>query len=176
LIGFNDLATVNPGLAAEAVGWDPKTITSRSGRKRRWKCDEGHEWVTAVANRTKGTGCPSCAIYGYDPNKEGWLYFLRHKKWQLLQIGITNVPDGRIAIHRKLGWELLEIRGPMDGVLTQIWEREILQMLKKKGAKLSPIEIAGKFTGFTESWVEESYPTSSLKALMETVRNEEDQN
>jgi hypothetical protein len=61
----------------------------------------------------------------------------------------------------------------MDGVLTQTWERAILQMLKRKGAKLSPIEIAGKFTGFTESWLEDSYPVTSIRNLMETVRDEE---
>ena len=174
LIGFNDLATTNPQIASEAMGWDPKTITSGSGLKRRWKCKEGHEWVSAVANRTRGTGCPSCAIYGYDINKEAWIYFLRHKKWELLQVGITNVPDGRISVHKKIGWELIEIRGPMDGLLTQAWERDILKMLKRHGAKLSPVEIAGKFSGFTESWVASSYPVNSLHALMEAVRDQEE--
>jgi hypothetical protein len=173
LIGFNDLAFTHPDIASEAVGWDPRKVTSGSGLKRRWHCKEGHEWVTAVGNRTKGTGCPSCAVYGYDPNKEGWLYFLRHRKWQLLQIGITNVPDGRIGIHKKIGWELLELRGPMDGVLTQHWERDILKMLKRKGAKLAPTDIAGKFTGFTESWVESSHPVESLRALIESVKDDE---
>ena len=174
LIGFNDLVTTNPEIAAEAVGWDPLTITSGSGIKKTWRCQEGHEWVTAVANRTKGTGCPSCAIFGYDINKDGWLYFLRHKKWELLQIGITNVPDGRVAIHKKLGWELLELRGAMDGLIAQKWERDILRMLKRSGAQLSPVEIAGKFTGFTESWVEASYPVNSLFELMEAVRKDEE--
>ena len=175
LIGFNDLLTINPSLAREAVGWDPKTITSRSGLKRRWKCNEGHEWVTAVANRTKGTGCPSCAIYGFDPNKDGWLYFLRHKRWELLQIGITNVPDGRIALHKKLGWNLLELRGPTDGAIVRGWETSILQMLKRRGAKFAPLEIAGKFSGHTESWIESSFPTNSLFELMEKVKDDEEQ-
>jgi hypothetical protein len=32
LIGFNDLQTVNPELAAQAVGWDPTNFTGASKR------------------------------------------------------------------------------------------------------------------------------------------------
>jgi hypothetical protein len=61
----------------------------------------------------------------------------------MFQIGITNIPDDRIQRHKRLGWELLEIRGPMDGHLTQQWETALLRMLKAKGADLSNKEIAG---------------------------------
>jgi hypothetical protein len=67
LAGFNDLATVDPALAAE---WDttpgandrtPSDVTRRSGYRAGWKCRRGHTWNAPVAHRTAGTGCPCCA-------------------------------------------------------------------------------------------------------------------
>jgi len=91
----------------------------------------------------------------------------------MLQIGITNVPDDRLSTHKRLGWEVLELRGPMDGDLARQWETDILRMLRKKNAEVGTTEIAGKFTGFSESWMKESFPVNSLKELMEIVRAEE---
>jgi hypothetical protein len=62
-------------------------------------------WSTGVENRVKGSSCPSCADYGHNPTKPlpppAWLYFLRHPRWELLQIGITNVPDLRLGQHQR---------------------------------------------------------------------------
>ena len=58
IVGYNDLATVNPELAKQAHGWDPVTVTAMSHKKRGWICDEGHVWDAVVANRSNGTGCP----------------------------------------------------------------------------------------------------------------------
>lgn len=63
LAGVNDLLTTHPELAAQADGWDPKTIKARSGKKVRWKGECGHIWTAVVANRTKGIGCPICSAY-----------------------------------------------------------------------------------------------------------------
>ena len=60
LAGFNDLATTRPELAAQAEGWDPRTVTAGSRRKLAWRCPLGHEWDAAVVDRTKGSGCPVC--------------------------------------------------------------------------------------------------------------------
>ncbi len=66
LIGYNDLATVNPEVAAQ---WHPikngdltpKMITARNSKKVWWICDKGHEWQATPSNRSKGSGCPYCA-------------------------------------------------------------------------------------------------------------------
>ena len=92
----------------------------------------------------------------------------------MLQVGITNVPDNRLSTHKRLGWEVLEIRGPMNGDLARQWETDILRMLRKKNAIVGSTEIAGRFTGYTESWIKSSFPASSLKELMEKVRLVED--
>jgi hypothetical protein len=167
LVGFNDLATTHPQLALEADGWNPATVTSGSSNKNYlWKCQEGHNWKSNVKNRTVGQGCPSCAKTGYDPNLVGYLYFLAHPNWEMFQIGITNDPDRRLTQHRKLGWKLLELRGPMDGHLTQQWETAILRMLKAKGVDLSNAKIAGKFDGYSEAWSKSTFEVKSIKELM----------
>ncbi len=63
LPGFNDLASEFPELAKEAHGWDPKTVISRSGSKRNWKCINGHTWKISPNSRIKGdrvAQCPYC--------------------------------------------------------------------------------------------------------------------
>ena len=92
----------------------------------------------------------------------------------MLQIGITNFPDDRLKKHGSLGWELIEIRGPMDGHLTQNWETSILRMLKAKGADLSNSKIAGKFDGFSEAWSKSTFPVKSIKELMRSTEEFEE--
>lgn len=166
LVGFNDLATRFPELALEADGWDPTSIISGHA-KRKWKCVNGHRWASDVLSRTsRNIGCPSCAKYGFNPNSDGYLYFLEHPLWGLLQIGITNTPEHRLRDHQILGWETLELRGPMDGHLTQQWETTILRMLKAKGADLANASIAGKYSGYSEAWSKATFEVKSIKELM----------
>src|SRR5215217_4137652 len=62
------LADTYPHLLAEAVevlgrpGHQLDVLGTASNLKVRWKCSTcGHMWVTGVANRSRGTGCPDCA-------------------------------------------------------------------------------------------------------------------
>jgi Zn finger protein HypA/HybF involved in hydrogenase expression len=170
LIGFNDLATTHPELASEADGWDPKTITAGSHTKFRWKCKEGHSWVAQSKSRLNGTGCPTCSTTGYDPNQNGYLYFLIQPNWEIYQIGITNVPEDRLNRHKRNNFELLELRGPMDGHSAQELETALLRYLKSQNADLSPEHIAGKFDGYSESWTIDSYKVNNLKELIDKTR------
>ena len=36
-------------------------VLPSSNKKVWWKCQKGHEWITSVANRSKGNGCPYCS-------------------------------------------------------------------------------------------------------------------
>ncbi len=177
LVGFNDLASTNPELIPFIDGWDPTTVTRATDKKRMWVCDEGHKWRTRISHRTNLlSGCPTCAKSGFDPNKPSYLYFLSHPHWEMFQIGITNDQDKRLGSHKKLGWEIVEVRGPMDGHLTQEWETSILRMLKAKGADLSNSSIVGKFDGYSEAWSKSTFPTDSIQALMRiTEEHEQDQ-
>ena len=177
LKGFNDLKTTHPEIAKEANKWDPTSIVAGTQKKYEWKCSEGHTWKSAPSSRTgRGDGCPSCAKYGFDPNKDGYIYFLKHESWEMLQIGITNYPTKRTSLHEKLGWEIEELRGPMDGHLTQDWETAILRMLKAKGVDLSNSKIAGKFDGYSEAWSKSTFEAKSIKELMQLTEEFEEGN
>jgi hypothetical protein len=176
LKGFNDFATIHPELVSQAIGWDTTSVTSGSNVKQLWRCEKEHEWLASPKSRTSSSksGCPSCSKTGFDPNADGWLYLLNHPDWEMTQIGITNYPDDRLKNHKKLGWEVIELRGPMEGYLTQQWETAILRMLKAKGADLSNSKIAGKFDGYSEAWSKSTFPVKSIKELMRLTEEFED--
>ena len=66
LKGFNDLATVNPELAKE---WHPTKngnltpydVSPASGKKVWWLCNNDHEFIAQICNRSAGRGCPKCS-------------------------------------------------------------------------------------------------------------------
>lgn len=67
LVGYNDLETKAPELAAQ---WNyekngkltPRDVTLHSGQKVWWKCLKcGCEWKAAVSDRVIGTQCPVCS-------------------------------------------------------------------------------------------------------------------
>lgn len=170
--GFNDLATKHPDLSLEATDWNPSEYSSSSQKIVEWKCREGHLWKARISNRAYlNRGCPTCSKTGFDPNEQGWLYLLRHEAWGLTQIGISNVIEKRLQTHINLGWEVIDLRGPTDGMNIYGWEQDILKYLKQNGAEFRAEEIAGKFTGFTESWIEESFPIDSLSTLFRSVNS-----
>ena len=173
LLGVNDLATTNPELASEADGWDPTTLTAYSGKKVGWKCEYGHKWRSVLASRSAGTGCPSCATSGFDPNEEGWLYLIDNDKLAMFQIGITNNPDDRLGRHSRSGWEVIELRGSMDGHLTQKLETDCLHALEKRGAILGHKAGIEKFDGYSEAWTKQSLNVTSIKQILDWVYEDE---
>lgn len=167
LVDYNDLKTTHPELAKQADGWDPTQIIAGSNKKQNWKCALGHKWSAAPNKRAYGErGCPSCANTSFDPNIDGWIYLVANEEWEMLKIGITNFPKNRVTLHLSRNWELMDLRGPMEGHLVQKWERAIIQMLSKKGADLSNPQIAGKFDGYTEAWSKSTFDVTSIMDLM----------
>lgn len=68
LVGFNDLSTLEPTVAAQwhpTLNGDltPEMVTAGSRRKVWWQCPEGHSWKAAVYARAgqQKSGCPVCA-------------------------------------------------------------------------------------------------------------------
>ena len=167
-VGVNDLATVSPELASE---WHPtnngdltpENVTVGSGRRVWWqrKCVAGepaHEWQAIISNRSKGKGCPECADYGFDGSKDGWFYLVRHPKWKMYQVGISNVPEVRLGTHRRNGWEEVGVIGPMPGNDAADLERRALRAIEDRGGELAVLTSKGPFDGYTESW-----PIKSLR-------------
>lgn len=65
LVGYNDLATLDPVLCEEwnyAKNGDltPKMVTRFSNKKVWWTGSCGHEWPAKISARSMGGGCPIC--------------------------------------------------------------------------------------------------------------------
>ena len=137
-VGYNDLATVNPALAAEMVFPDPTTVTAGSDIKADWKCGVcGHEWSVRVAVRgSLGSGCPRCSKTGFDTSKPGWLYLLmRHRNGRLeFQWGITNHLEQRTRQYIKYDWVVIDYKYYLSGQQCKDQESELNSMLRKLDA------------------------------------------
>jgi hypothetical protein len=174
LVGYNDLATTHPELALEADGWDPRTVIAGSNKKAKWICEQGHRWSSVIANRSRvGVGCPSCAKFGFDPNQPGFLYLIDHFELDMFQIGITNFPDKRLDKHGRSGWEVIELRGPMDGLLTRQLETNCLHALEQRGAILGHKAGIDKFDGYSEAWTKASLNVISIKQILDWMYEDE---
>ena len=169
LAGYNDLATKNPELAEQAFEWDPSSVTQSSSQKRKWNCKFGHIWTSSIADRTRGNGCPTCSVGGFDPNREAWLYLIQHDEWKMLQIGKTTQPQVRLESHGRLGWHLIELRGPLEGHHIQELETLALRSLKERGAKFANYAGVPAFDGWTEAWTKESLNVTSIKQILDWV-------
>lgn len=120
LPGFNDLATLQPGVAAT---WHPTKngdltpqVNQYSNISRWWLCDFGHEWRSTVNNRSHGQACPFCTEGGgFNPGRPGLVYFLRHRELAAFKVGITNTGTNRLDKFRATGWEVLNLEPFEDG-------------------------------------------------------------
>jgi hypothetical protein len=174
VVGESDLLTTHPEIANEAVGWDPTLVKAGTNARRRWMCQFGHQWTAVIASRAlRGSGCPSCANYGFSPSKEAWIYMFEHQEYGLLQVGITNDPKKRIATHKRSGWEFLEIYGPVSGDIAQQLESQIVRLLERSGANMRNKKGLQQEFKRTEAWVKSSYPISNLRNLLKLARDAE---
>jgi hypothetical protein len=171
--GFNDLATTNPVVAEQAHDWDPTTVTRSSRKKKQWICKFGHTWYATPADRSRGNGCPTCSKGGFDPNRDAWLYFIVHDEWKMNQIGITNNPELRLKSHERLGWRLIEIRGPLSGHHIQDLETAALKALRQRGALLANKAGGAPFDGWTEAWMTSSVDVNSISQILDWVYEDE---
>ena len=173
LVGFNDIATTHPEISRMCIETNPSEISFGSHKKVLWECDLGHTWRAIVKDVVSKSGCPTCANWGFDPNKPSFLYFLDHFDLQMLQIGITNDPNRRLLEHGKKGWEAIELRGPLDGHLTQQLETSCLRALEKRGAILGHKAGIEKFDGYSEAWTKKSLNVTSIKQILDWVYEDE---
>ncbi len=120
LIGFNDLATTHPEIAATAYEWDPTTVTYGARKILNWICELGHIWPARVSSRSSGSGCSYCSghkilvgfndlatthpeiagtAYGWDPTT---VTAGSHtiKEWQCT----LGHPWKTSVLHRTMGW------------------------------------------------------------------------
>lgn len=111
LPGFNDLASKNPGLAAQ---WHPtkngsltpQEVRPGSSRKVWWLCEKGHEWQATIASRSSGTGCPVCANRKIIPgeNDLATTYPALAAQWHPSKNGMLTPEKISHGYDRKVWW------------------------------------------------------------------------
>jgi hypothetical protein len=122
LVGWNDLGTRRPDLAAQlAKRSDGQTVTEHSNKKLRWFCEDGHpriEWHASPASRSSRWGCSACATYGFDISKSGICYLVSGMVEDRLAIkfGISNTKGvkRRLAEHRRTGFDTIHALANFD--------------------------------------------------------------
>lgn len=151
--GVNDLAVTHPDLAREAIGWDPSTVRYGSRRIVRWRCPLGHEWEASVNNRTaNGAGCPTCAVPGFDPNGEGFVYLVATLDLEVFQYGVTGVPSTRMSQHRRQGFPVvLELYRVGSGIEALQVEATIRSYVAANGWEPASTRERMPSGGFTET-------------------------
>lgn len=157
--GVNDLASRFPEIAAEALDWDPSDVKYGSKQVKQWLCPNGHIYSASINRRTNmKTGCPECAPYGYKQNRKAWIYLLRKDGSQ--KIGITNSVKTRMATHKRNGFALVELHGPMDGNVAWGIEAAVKSWLEAEQMLID---------GTKENWRTDDMCVSSLLELGQRV-------
>ena len=98
------------------------------------------------------------------------MYLVYDDVRDVLQLGITNNREERLMKHRRSGFDqILDVRGPIEGVLARDLERECLRSLAKRNAKFVKDIDMERFDGWTEAWLKDSLDVSSFKQLLDWV-------
>ncbi|MET8836981.1 zinc-ribbon domain-containing protein [Micromonospora sp. NPDC004540] len=169
----NCLATRFPEIATELdpelnEGLTADQLTAGSTKAIEWRCRNNpeHTWTTKVSSRTAGdTNCPVCAVTGYNAAKPGFLYLLRREfdGREQRKIGITNVPDARLAKLRRYGWQPVELSSPLDGAVAREREQAFLAVLVVRGLRSGrKLAQTAREDGYTETWNHADLPVGSL--------------
>lgn len=155
LLGFNDLATVRPDLAAELVDPDlAPSLTVSSGKRVDWRCPQGHLFVTTVDKRSqRGDGCPECAPHGFSQVSSGWFYLLAMPGRRVFKFGIANDIDSRLDKHRRQGF---------TEVIETIYFDSGADALAAEGALIRHARASGWGYGLTKSQMRDGWTETLL--------------
>jgi hypothetical protein len=172
IVGYNDLATLNPKLAAQAHRWDPTTVTKSSNKKVEWKCVRGHVWTAKVSDRSSGKGCPDCpdcADRRFKPDQNAHFYFLEHPELDLYKIGVSNEIKRRLVEHARTGWKVIGVSPVMPGDVAHDYEQDGRKAIKSRGGRFTDLLGNEKSGGYSEVWTRKSFRPSTISELMQMV-------
>lgn len=80
----------------------------KSWRAKCTKC--GEESAPSYATvASKGSRCKFCNPAGINLLEPAVFYFIEHKEYRAMKIGISGAGKSRITTHRRQGWEVLEL-------------------------------------------------------------------
>lgn len=178
LVGFNDFATTNPGLAAE---WHPtkngsitpESVVAGTQKIVWWQClnDASHAWQAGIKNRMSGTGCPDCTEFGYRTTQKGLFYFIHNPELRAFKVGITNpsAKSKRLSNFRDSGWAIIRT-WENDGLVILNLETKILQWIRKE--RNLPIFLGrqemGRHGGWSETFTSDGITPAELIEVVNT--------
>lgn len=123
VVGVNDLATTNPALAAELA--DPSLateLTQGSDRRVQWRCAQGHGWVATPYDR-RLTGCPSCAVTGFQPSSSEAILYLVDAGHSFIHGVVVSQKRLDVALSGPYrGMRLIAKTAPNNGVVVKAAE------------------------------------------------------
>ncbi|MBK6953831.1 MAG: zinc-ribbon domain-containing protein [Crocinitomicaceae bacterium] len=102
-------------------GLKPQDVSRGSDKKISWKCNkgEGHEWISTVANRVSGKGCPVCAGRKVVPsNCLQKTNPILAKQWHPTKNGDLKPTDFTFGSHEKIYWKC-------DNDPNHVWKAQI---------------------------------------------------
>lgn len=80
-----------------------KKVTTWTQARLSLYCDDHGDFTTSLSSFLSGSGCPSCALSGFDPTKPAHFYVLKvdGPASSFTGYGISNVIDTRLTVHKR---------------------------------------------------------------------------
>lgn len=117
-------------------------------------CPEHGEFKQLARDHTRGSGCPSCTLYGFNKKEKGVLYYLKITTDTgeiLYKIGITNrTVNERFSLVDLSKIEIIKQKLYENGQDAYNWEQKMLRMYKKYKYKGPKVLDSGNTELFTE--------------------------
>ena len=181
IVKSNCIATTHPEIAKQ---WHPTKngdltsfdIGAGYTKKVWWKCDkvDDHKWETTPEHRKFGTGCPSCAEYGFNRSEDALFYIRKinlDNGKQALKFGITNNKDGDRVKQQKR-----HVKGSVITILREEFSGEIalsIENLCKKYFGRKGFLTKEEFpNGFTETIKYSEENLIKIKSIVDEVLTE----
>lgn len=102
--------------------------------KSKFRCNScNHEWMTLPYSVLNGSGCPECAIFGFNRGEPAYLYYVKlsNNDKTYYKIGVTNKDPKHRFKHTKLVVEFIKIKYFDRGANAELEENKILVEFKK---------------------------------------------
>lgn len=153
----------DPEEAAEILrraGLEP--LAPYPGNKEHWLCfciTCASVLEPRLADIKRGSACPHCAKYGFDPAAPAVLYLLFHESLDAVKIGITGAKSVRIKTFAGRGWSCLKVMDFPDGAGARKVEQAVLAYVREElgfGPHLTRGDM--RDTGFTETFPADDLP------------------
>ena len=88
------------------IGLSPETISTYSGKKVWWRCQNNHSWQDTVCHRSGGRGCPFCSgRRASDTNNLAIMFPKIAEEWDYDKNG--NLKPDNVTAHsgKKVWWK-----------------------------------------------------------------------